>query len=85
MIPFPEYLLWIGATLLAGYVAALSWRLGVARYFPLLTTYLVLSLFAGLARWVTLARAMGPCVGIVYVPLLRLRLGSRRGCLPCYP
>ena len=56
MIPFPEYLLWIGATLLTGYVAALSWRLGVARHFPLLTTYLVLSIFAGLARWVTLAR-----------------------------
>jgi hypothetical protein len=56
MIPFPEYLLWIGATLLAGYVAALSWRLGVARQFPLLTTYLVLSLFGGLARSVTLAR-----------------------------
>ena len=56
MIPFPEYLLWIGATLLAGYVAALSWRLGVARHFPLLTSYLVLSLFAGLARWVTFAR-----------------------------
>jgi hypothetical protein len=56
MIPSPENLLWIGATLLAGYVAALSWRLGVARHFPLLTTYLVLSLFAGLARWVTLAR-----------------------------
>jgi hypothetical protein len=56
MIPFPEYLLWIGATLLAGYVAALSRRLGVARHFPLLTSYLVLSLFAGLARWVTFAR-----------------------------
>ena len=56
MIPFPEYLLWIGATLLAGYVAALSWGLGVARHFPLLTSYLVLSLFAGLARWVTFAR-----------------------------
>jgi hypothetical protein len=37
-------------------VAALSWRLGVARHFPPLTTYLVLSLFAGLARWATLAR-----------------------------
>ena len=56
MIPLPEYLLWIGATLLAGYVAALSWRLGVARHFPLLTAYLVLSLIAELSRWVILAR-----------------------------
>ena len=56
MIQFTEYLLWIGAALLTGYMAALGWRLGVARHFPSLTTYLVLSLIAGLARWVALAR-----------------------------
>jgi hypothetical protein len=50
MIQLPQYLLWIGATLLAAYVAALGWRLGVARRFPFLTAYLVLSLGAELSR-----------------------------------
>ena len=56
MIQLPQYLLWIGATLLAGYVAALGWRLGVARRFPFLTAYLVLSFFAELSRVVILVR-----------------------------
>jgi hypothetical protein len=56
MVQLPQYLLWLGATLLAGYVAALGWRLGVARHFPLLTTYLVLSLLLGLSRWVIFAQ-----------------------------
>jgi hypothetical protein len=56
MIQLPQYLLWFGAALMAGYVAALSWRLGVARHFPLLTTYLVLSFFVELSRWVILNR-----------------------------
>ena len=50
MIQLPQYLLWIGATLLAAYVGALGWRLGVARRFPFLTAYLVLSLGAELSR-----------------------------------
>ena len=56
MIQPPQYLLWIGAALVAGYVAALSWRLGVSRNFPLLTTYLVLSLVTDLARFVVIGR-----------------------------
>ena len=56
MIQLPQYLLWIGATLLAGYVAVLGWKLGVSRHFPFLTTYLVLSLIAELSRWVILTR-----------------------------
>jgi hypothetical protein len=56
MIQLPQYLLWIGATLLAGYVAALSWRLGVSRHFPLVTTYLALSLVTDLARFIILGR-----------------------------
>ncbi len=55
MIQLPQYLLWIGATVVAGYVAAVSWRLGVSRRFPLLTTYLILSVVASLARVVVLA------------------------------
>jgi hypothetical protein len=54
MVQLPQYLLWIGATVVAGYVAALSWRLGVSRRFPLLTTYLILSIVASLARVVVL-------------------------------
>jgi hypothetical protein len=54
MIQLPAYLLWIGAAVVGGYVAALSWRLGVSRHFPLLTTYLVLSLVTDLARVVVL-------------------------------
>lgn len=50
MIQLAQYLLWIGATLLVAYVAALGWRLGVARRFPFLTAYLVLSLGAELSR-----------------------------------
>jgi hypothetical protein len=56
MIQLPAYLLWIGAALLGGYVAALSWRLGVSRHFPLVTTYLVLSLVIDLVRFVVLGR-----------------------------
>jgi hypothetical protein len=56
MNQLPQYLLWIGATLLAGYVAALGWRLGVARRFPFLTAYLVLSYFAEFSRVVILTR-----------------------------
>jgi hypothetical protein len=56
MIQLPEYLLWIGTALLAGYIAALGWRLGVSRHFPILTTYLILSLIADLARFIVLER-----------------------------
>jgi len=56
MIQLPQYLLWIAASLLAGYVAVLGWKLGVSRHFPFLTTYLVLSLIAELSRWVILER-----------------------------
>jgi hypothetical protein len=56
MIQRPQYLFWIGATLLAAYVAALGWRLGVARRFPFQTAYLVLSLGAELSRWLIFER-----------------------------
>jgi hypothetical protein len=56
MIQLPQYLLWMGATLLAGYVAALGWRLGVARRFPFLTVYLLLSLCVELSRWAIVER-----------------------------
>src|SRR5260370_19894290 len=56
MIQLPEYLLWIGTALLAGYIAALGWRLGVSRHFPILRTYLILSLIADLARFIVLER-----------------------------
>jgi hypothetical protein len=56
MIQLPQYLLWIGAALMAGYVAALSWKLGVSRHFPFLTSYLVLSFFVELSRWVIFKR-----------------------------
>ena len=54
MVQLPQYLVWIGATVVTGYVAAVSWRLGVSRRFPLLTTYLILSIVASLARVVVL-------------------------------
>jgi hypothetical protein len=56
MIQLPQYLLWMGTTLLAGYVAALGWRLGVARRFPFLTVYLLLSLCVELSRWAIVER-----------------------------
>ena len=66
MIPFPEYLLWIGAALLAGYVAALSWRLGVARHFPLL--------FAAILMTVGVIAAYQPAARAMHVdPIVTLR------------
>jgi hypothetical protein len=56
MIALPDFVLWIGATLLAGYVAALSWRLGRSRDFPFLSLYLVVSAFIGLSRFLVLTR-----------------------------
>jgi len=56
MIQLPEYVLWIGAAVMGGYVAALSWKLGVARHFPVLTAYLVLSLASDLCRVVVLKK-----------------------------
>jgi hypothetical protein len=59
--------LWIGAALMAGYVAVLNWRLGVSHHFPLLTTYLVLSLFTDLSRFVLIVRS--GCASELYLYL----------------
>ena len=84
MIQLPQYLLWIGATLLAGYVAVLGWKLGVSRHFPFLTAYLVLSLIAELSKWVILKRCRRCGVHACLLHIRVARCGSSLPRDPCY-
>ncbi len=63
MIMFADYAIWIGSSLMAVYVAVLSWRRGIWRHFPVLTAYLLLNVFTNLGRFFVIKR-LG--LGVMY-------------------